>query len=44
MYMGKKASQKKSRYTNLVENLNSQMRNKISYLLRKTKAHPKFFE
>ena len=39
-----KASQKKSKYTNLVENLNSQMRDKISYLVRKTKAHAKSFE
>ena len=41
---GKKASQKKSKFTNLVENLNSQMRDKISYLVRKTKAHTKSFE
>jgi len=41
---GKKASQKKSKFTNLVENLNSQMRDKISYLVRKTKAHSKSFE
>jgi len=41
---GKKASQEKSKYTNLVENLNSQMRDKISYLVRKTKAHAKSFE
>ena len=41
---GVKASQKKSKYTNLVENLNSQMRDKISYLVRKTKAHSKSFE
>jgi len=32
-----KASQKKSKWTNLVENLNSQMRDKISYLVRKSK-------
>ena len=41
---GKKVSQEKSKYTNLVENLNSQMRDKISYLVRKTKAHAKSFE
>ncbi|QCT94059.1 IS1 family transposase [Caminibacter mediatlanticus TB-2] len=41
---GDKASQKKSKYTNLVENLNSQMRDKISYLVRKTKAHAKSFD
>jgi len=41
---GEKASQKKSKYTNLVENLNSQMRDKISYLVRKTKAHSKSFK
>jgi len=41
---GEKASQEKSKYTNLVENLNSQMRDKISYLVRKTKAHAKSFE
>jgi len=40
---GYKASQEKSKYTNLVENLNSQMRDKISYLVRKTKAHAKSF-
>jgi len=34
---GKKACQEKSKYTNLVENLNSQMRDKISYFMRKTK-------
>jgi len=41
---GDKASQEKSKYTNLVENLNSQMRDKISYLVRKTKAYAKSFE
>jgi len=39
-----KVIQEKSKYTNLVENLNSQMKNKISYLVRKTKAHAKSFE
>jgi len=39
-----KASKKKSKYTNLVENLISQMRDKISYLVRKTKAHGKSFK
>jgi IS1 family transposase len=41
---GNKASQRKLKYTNLVENLNSQMRDKISYLVRKTKAHAKSFK
>jgi IS1 family transposase len=41
---GKKASQKKSRFTNIVENLNSQMRDKISYLVRRSKAHARSFE
>ena len=41
---GDKVIQEKSKYTNLVENLNSQMRDKISYLVRKTKAHAKSFE
>ncbi len=41
---GDKASQKKSKHTNLVENLNSQMRDKISYLVRKTKVHAKSFK
>ena len=41
---GDKASQKKLKYTNLVENLNSQMRDKISYLVRKTKVHAKSFK
>ena len=43
MYGGK-ATQKKSKFTKIVENLNSQMRDKISYLVRKTKAHSKSFE
>ena len=41
---GRKATQKKSKFTNIVENLNSQMRDKISYLVRKTKARAKSFE
>jgi IS1 family transposase len=41
---GKKATQQKSKFTNIVENLNSQMRDKISYLVRRTKAHSKFFD
>ena len=40
---GKKATQKKSKFTNIVENLNSQMRDKVSFV-RKTKAHAKSFE
>ena len=31
----------KSKVTNVIENLNSQIRDKISYLVRKTKAHAK---
>ena len=38
---GDKVIQEKSKYTNLVENLNSQMRDKVSYLVRKTKAYAK---
>ena len=34
----------KSKYTNIIENLNSQKRDKISYLVRETKGHAKFFE
>jgi IS1 family transposase len=41
---GRKVTKKKSKFTNIVENLNSQMRDKISYLVRKTKAHAKSFE
>ncbi len=41
---GKKATQQKSKFTNIVENLNSQMRDKISYLVRRTKAHAKSFK
>ena len=41
MYMGIKQVK---RNQNLVENLNAPMRNKISYLVRKTKAHAKSFE
>lgn len=36
---GAKAIQEKSAMTNIIENLNSQLRDKISYLVRKTKAH-----
>ena len=38
---GDKAIQKKSKITNVIENLNSQLRDKISYLVRRTKAHSK---
>lgn len=38
---GKKVIQKKSKMTNIIENLNSQMRDKISYLVRRTKAYSK---
>ena len=41
---GDKVIQEKSKYTNLVENLNSQIRGKVSYIVRKTKAHAKSFE
>ena len=41
---GDKASQEKSKWTNLVENLNSQMRDKIFYLVRKSKACAKSFK
>jgi len=41
---GKSIITKKSKMTNLVENLNSQIRDKISYLVRKTKAHSKSFD
>ena len=30
--------------TNIIENLNSQLRDKISYLVRRTKAHTKSFD
>ena len=39
-----KASMKKSSKTNIIENLNSQIRDKISYLVRKTKAHSRSYE
>jgi IS1 family transposase len=38
---GGKAIQKKSVKTNIIENLNSQLRDKISYLVRKSKGHSK---
>ena len=44
MIFGKKATMKKSKMTNIIENLNSQIRDKISYLVRRTKAHSKSFE
>jgi len=34
----------KSRITNIIENLNSQLRDKISYLVRRSQAHAKSFE
>ena len=40
---GKNIITQKSKMTNLVENLNSQIRDKISYLVRRTKAHSKSF-
>ena len=39
-----KVSMQKSKFTNIVENVNSQIRDKISYLVRKSKAHSKSFE
>ena len=36
-----KAIQEKSATTNIIENLNSQLRDKISYLVRRTKAYSK---
>jgi len=41
---GNKATLEKSKMTNIIENLNSQLRDKISYLVRRTKAHSKSFD
>ena len=41
---GKKATMQKSKKTNIIENLNSQIRDKISYLVRRSKAHTKSFD
>jgi len=41
---GSKATMQKSRITNIIENLNSQLRDKISYLVRRSKAHAKSSE
>ena len=38
---GDKVIQEKSVRTNIIENLNSQLRDKISYLVRRTKAYSK---
>jgi len=38
---GDKVIQEKSGITNVIENLNSQLRDKVSYLVRRTKAHAK---
>ena len=38
------ASMQKSKFTNIVENVNSQIRDKISYLVRKSKAYSKSIE
>jgi IS1 family transposase len=35
---------KKSKMTNIIENLNFQLRDKISYLVRRSKAHAKSFQ
>jgi len=40
-YMVKSLFKEKGQWTNKVENLNSQLRDKISYLVRRTKAHAK---
>ena len=39
-----KAIQTKSKFTNIVENLNSKMRDKISYLVRRIKVYSKSFD
>ena len=41
---GNKAILGKSSITNIIENLNSQLRDKISYLVRRSKAHSKSFD
>ena len=41
---GNKATMEKSKFTNIVENVNSQLRDKVSYLVRKSKAHAKSAE
>jgi len=41
---GSRAIMKKSKVTNIIENLNSQLRDKLSYLVRKSKAHAKSFD
>jgi IS1 family transposase len=38
---GMQTTMKKSKTTNIIENLNSQLRDKISYLVRRSKAHSK---
>ncbi len=40
---GDKATLEKSKMTNIIENLNSQLRDKVSYLVRRSKAHAKSF-
>jgi len=40
----RKSKSKKSKFTNLVENLNLQMKDNISYFVRKTNAHSKSFK
>ncbi len=39
-----KATLEKSKMTNIIENLNSQLRDKVSYLVRRSKAHAKSFK
>ncbi len=41
---GDKATLEKSKMTNIIENLNSQLRDKVSYLVRRSKAHAKSFD
>jgi IS1 family transposase len=41
---GDKATLEKSKMTNIIENLNSQLRDKVSYLVRRSKAHAKSFK
>ncbi len=38
---GNKVTQEKSKTTNIIKNLNSQLRDKISYIVRRTKAYSK---
>ena len=44
VYGNKIPTMQKSKFTNIVENVNSQIRDKVSYLVRKSKAHAKSIE